>query len=257
MFLCIYYGNIDNHILSWLRGCRLAVLPPTLDSSVLHALREAGTVPLAYISVTTVGGWEPWARLVNSSILVGGEETKWGEKVVNPCSAAWRRILLDAVNRLLDRGYRGIFLDNLDMVDRYPWMKPCVASLVAEVKTRHPGAVVMVNRGFSILDRVAGSIDYLLFEDFATYYDPATRRYHVFTASDLEWEKKTLSKAVKLGKEKGFTVLLLAYAPPGDQKLLSRICREWRSWGHGLPLYVAPGLLDKPGLCNPCTPTGG
>jgi hypothetical protein len=249
---CVYYGQLGSPAPGWLHACRLAVLAPTLPKEAIRDLQRSRVTVLGYVSVTTVSGWEPWARLVNGSMVVAGA-TEWGERVVNPCSPGWRRVFSQAVDYVLSRGYNGVFLDNLDMADEYPWMRPCIARLVREVKERHPGAVVAVNRGFTLLPDIAGSIDYLLFEDFVTYYDPSTGSYHVFGPEELAWEKRVLNETLRLAGEKGFRALLLAYAPPGDRALLERICREWRSWGHGLPLYVAPGLLDRPGLCNSCS----
>lgn len=249
---CVYYGNVGAGVERWLRGCRVAVLAPTLPRGVLAGLRAAGVEAFGYVSATTLGGWEPWAGLAPRSVILGNASTGWGERVVDACSPAWARVLRRAVEMLAGKGYRGVFLDNLDMADRYPWMRPCVARLVRSVKKWAPGMMVMVNRGFSLLPEIAGSIDYLLFEDFATYYDPRTGSYRVFPATDLEWEKRVLDEAATLAERNGFRVLLLAYAPPGGHALLERICREWRSWGRGLPLYVAPGLLQAPGVCNPC-----
>jgi len=249
--LCVYYGPVDDSVLHWLSTCRTAVLAPTLPHHVLRVLHGAGVEVYGYVSLTTLGGWEPWARMVNDSMLVEPAGGPWGEAVVNPCSRGWRSVLHWAIEYLQQRGYDGVFLDNLDMVDHYLWMRGCVEELVRQVKAWSPGLRVVVNRGFTVLPHIADVIDGLLFEDFVTYYSPG-KGYGVFSASELMWEKKVLNQTLELSERWGFQVFLLAYAPPGDTELLDRICREWRSWGHGLPLYVAPGTLQEPGVCNPC-----
>ena len=243
---CIYYGSdYTPPVLRWLQGCGLAVLPPTAPAAALEARR--GLATLAYMSAATLGGWEPWAREAGGVRVVAS--TEWGERVVDPCSPEWRSLLAGAAEALTRRGYRGVFLDNLDLADRYPWMKPCLEELVHEL-----AAVVdelAVNRGFALLPGIAAAIDYLVFEGYVTGYTPA-RGYIVYRGRDLAWIRRTLAQALALAGQKGFRVLLLSYAPPGDRGLLEAICREYRVSGHGLPLYVAPGLLQEPGVCNPC-----
>lgn len=243
---CIYYGDdYTAPVLHWLRGCGLAVLPPTAPPAALEARR--GRATLAYMSAATLGGWEPWAREAAGVRIIAS--TEWGERVVDPCSPKWRRLLAEAATRLTQRGYQGVLLDNLDLADRYPWMKPCLEKLVHELASVVD--VLAVNRGFTLLPRIADTIDYLVFEGYVTGYSPA-KGYIVYRGRDLAWIRRTLAETLRLANTKGFQVLLLSYAPPGNKHLLETICREYRVSGHRLPHYVAPGLLQKPGKCNPC-----
>ncbi len=239
------YGEV----LEWLRGCDYAVLPPTLPEAAIAALRRAGTQPLGYISIATLGGWEPWAKLVPSGIIIGSNP-QWGEEVVDACSAPWRRVYAWALDYIASRGYAGYFLDNLDVADRYPRMKGCIASLVRLTREMHPDATIAVNRGFAILPQIAPYIDILVYEAFPTYYDPSTRSYREWHGADLQWCLERLREALRLAEEHGFTVVLLAYAPRGRA---AWVCTLLEKLGvPSLPLYVAPDELQEPGVCNPC-----
>ena len=70
----------------------------------------------------------------------------------------------------LERSLRGSFLDNLDIVDNYPFMKNCVIKLIRDIRRKYPG-IIVVNRGFTIVEDIAPYVDAVLFEDFGTYYD--------------------------------------------------------------------------------------
>ena len=250
----VYYGEVNDTILRWLSSFDLVIVAPTLPAEVVEALTSRGVRVLGYVSATTIGGWEPWARLVPGNITVAG--TEWGERVVDPCSPAWRRALGEALRLLRERGYSGVFLDNLDMVEEYPWMEECVVDIVRLAK-RYGGEgwIVAVNRGFKLLDRIAGYTDYILFEDFVTGYSPS-RGVIVFRGDELEWIHATLERLEKLHREGGPQPLLLAYTDKNWSQL-DTICRYWRRWAPQLPLYVAPGPLLEEGRCNPCCSGGG
>ncbi len=247
---CIYYGPVDRETLKRLEGFDLLVLAPTLDPSIVSRLSR-GRTTLGYISIATIGGWEPWAGLVPRSIVVG-ENREWGELIVDACSPEWRRVFTWALRWVSSRGYTGFMLDNLDVADEYPRMKRCIAGLVALARRLYPRAKIMVNRGFSLLDETAPLIDYLLFEDFPSYYDASRREYRVYTGRDLAWLVSTLKRAETLSHRYGFEIILLAYGDPSDARLVSRICGIVEEYDGGHPLYLAPWSLQSIGVCNPC-----
>ena len=208
----VYYGTdrVDE-----LSKFDLAIVSPLLEEREVEELRDRGVIVLGYISLITLGGWEPWYN--PTGVEVVGNESAWGEVIVNPCSEAWRNVVVrGAGGYLTGKGFSGFFLDNLDMVDAYPWMKPCVVGLVAALRNEYPGAVIIVNRGFTVLDEVSGYIDGVLFEDFATYYDFNQKKYLKWSGGDLEWVRAQAERLTKLREERGILVLALGYADIND-----------------------------------------
>jgi len=248
---CVYYGEPSVEAYESLRGCEILVLPPTVEP--VEARRVASPrLVLGYVSLLTIGGWEPWAKMVPRDIIVG-EWREWGEYVVNACSDEWRKVLDYAVRYVESRGFDGVFLDNLDLVDEYEWMAGCAASLVARVREEHPGAKIMVNRGFSILDSIAPYIDHLLVESYPSYYEGGS--YKVWSGDDLVWIVEKIRHAQVLARRYGFGVHALAYGDPGDKTLVSKVCRVVNQYTPGLDVYMAPWLLKKPGVCLDCATT--
>ncbi len=251
----VYYGPPSGSAVEWLAGFELAIVAPTLPGGVVERLSAGGTLLLAYMSASTIGGWEPWAANVTGDMLLN-DTTAWGERVANPCSPAWRRLLADAAAALAERGYAGVMLDNLDMVDRYPWMRRCLAQLVEEVREAlGPEGLLAVNRGFTLLGDVWIAVDYVLFEGFATGYAPG-RGVIVYSGGDLEWMLEQLQRLRRLQEAGGPRVLLLAYTDTSWSHL-DYICSLWREHASWAPLYVAPGPLQGEGRCNPCSPCRG
>ncbi|AEM39612.1 TM1410 hypothetical-related protein [Pyrolobus fumarii 1A] len=247
---CIYYGHLDQTIVEQMAHCDLIVLSPLANPTLVSELSQDRIV-LGYVSIATVGGWEPWASRVTPDLVVGVNPT-WNERIVDACSEEWRQILLDAVKWVLDRGFNGVFLDNLDVVDRYPWMKECIASLVKEVRREYPNAIIMVNRGFSILRDIAPFIDYLLVESFPSYYDFQAKTYRIHCFDDLEWIVSKLREAEKLSMEYGFRIVILAYGEPRNSSLVKRICNILDKYARGIPVYLATWDLQQLGVCDPC-----
>ncbi len=243
--LCIYYGPASNA--GRLTRCTSIVLSPLVDPGVFPA-----PVKLGYLSITTVGGWEPWASLVTPDIVVGYNPT-WNEEIVNACSTKWWRIVDYAAEYILSRGFQGLFLDNLDVVDEYPWMARCVTALVEHLRETHPSALIVVNRGFSIIDGVAPYINAVLVEDFPTYYNATLGEYLAWSGEQLEWYLAVIKHLEALRERYGLGIYLLAYWNTTSPGAAETICSILDRLGLHLPVYIAGYDLQEPGLCPPCS----
>ena len=250
----IYYAEVSPGLVDRLSRFRIVVLSPFVPESIVKEIRQGGSVVLGYISIASIGGWEPWARNVSSDLVIG-ENRFWGERIINVCKPGWRRVIASATKYIASKGFSGFFLDNLDVVDEYPWMKPCIIRLIRDIRSWYPGLRIMVNRGFTLLPDIARYIDYVLFEDFITYYDTATHQYRFFTGKDLDWINKTIRVIHGLGEKYGIRLYLLAYAPLDNASFLNKLCELREKIDPRDPLYVATWRLDTLGLCNPCAET--
>ena len=235
---------------------------PGVDYLVLSPLVDASRVSpgvgytLGYVSLTTVGGWEPWAGSVGSDMIIG--YTSWGDAVVNASDPRWHQIILwEAIPYVLSQGFDGVMLDNLDMVDVYPGLTEGVIGLIQEIRESYPGLVIMVNRGFTVLDSIAPYIDALLFEGYGSYYDFSTGQYKPYTGVDLRWIEETLRTTMEYSKAYGFKVLGLAYGDPEQDtwsSILETVCGLNSRYMN--PVYIAKiGLMDV-GVVNPCRARG-
>ena len=212
----VYYGDEWNPLLT---EFDVAVVSPLFE--YVDRLNEAGVLTVGYLSLCTVGGWEPWSGSVKDEWVVGFWE-EWGERVVNVCEPGWRRVLLEeAVPFLLDRGFRGVMLDNADMVDRYPWMRSSMVELVESIREKYPDLYIIQNRGFSILNETCRYVDALLFEDFGTTYDFETGSYRPLTWGELRETMRNATMVRELCGD-GVEVFALAYADP-ENRLTMRL----------------------------------
>ncbi len=235
----VYYGDItDPHVF---KGYNLVIVSSLLNKSIVEELTSLDIVVAGYVSIATVGGWEPWAANVSDDMVLTKSDV-WNEKVVNVSDPRWKQIILnEAIPYLLSKGFKGVFFDNLDQVDVYPWMADAMVDIIKEVRERYPSLVIVVNRGFTIVDRIAPYINAVLFECFGTYYDFSTGKYKKYTGSDLEWIKLQAERLKALSKKYGFTVLALGYANPQNatqweeySKYVAQLASQY-----GFPVYMS------------------
>ncbi|HDI01946.1 MAG TPA: hypothetical protein ENF78_05920 [Candidatus Bathyarchaeota archaeon] len=142
---------------------------------------------------------------------------EWGELIVNACEPGWRELLLEeAIPFIREKGFCGLFLDNLDVVELYPWMGEGLLALVSSIRASWPDAILIQNRGFQLLEASALYINGVLFEDFGTYYNFTTGRYEKLSGSGLSWLREVACWLADLRASLGLIVLALAYADPGS-----------------------------------------
>ena len=174
---------------------------------------------------------------------------------VNVSDPRWTVMIIDrAIPYLLNKGFDGVFLDNLDAVDWYAWnlpdksegLKQGVIELVHKIREKYPEILIVVNRGFSIIDKVALYIDGMLFESFGTYYNFHEKKYMKFSGNDIEWIKVQYSRIESLAKNYEWEyVLLLGYADPDNSTMLAEHYEFMRELDGERPIYIADKYLSE------------
>jgi endo-alpha-1,4-polygalactosaminidase (GH114 family) len=83
----------------------------------IAAMQAQGAEVLGYLSVGTIEKWRPWYREVKRYRLAAWQDWK-DEWYADTSKAGLRRALVEiADERILDKGFDGLFLDNVDMVE--------------------------------------------------------------------------------------------------------------------------------------------
>jgi len=207
----------------------------------LTALHERGTLAFGYLSLSQVADTEttaPWAlREATTGAVV--RNPRWQTVLVDCRSAAWQRFVIEeCIPKLIQRGIRGLFLDTVDVDPRFAETWLGVAQLLRRIRWEHPELALLANRGFSVLDAVAETVDGVVFESFSTYYDDAG--YAAWTGTDLQWTEQA---AVRLQAVMGTRpILTIDYASPDDTGL--RLYAENRARIYDFIPFVGMGHLD-------------
>jgi polysaccharide biosynthesis protein PelA len=175
-FAC-YYGKDG---LEKLSGFDAVILAPHKQSEAnVRQLVAAGTVTLAYLSVGEDSSeftdgferdwlepneFEPeWALREITGEVIHNEV--WGGVVVQLTHPGWTKTLFDRAKRTLEMGFHGFFLDTIDRTSQAD--RRALTKIIRDLRTRWPGAPIMLNRGFELLPSVQDLVDGVVFESLS------------------------------------------------------------------------------------------
>lgn len=217
----------------------------------LEPLIDAGKTVYGYISLGEMNRQrDEFARLQAWGIL-GEENPNWeGSHFIDVRDTRWVALVIEEmVPAILQRGFRGLFLDTLDnpveLERRDPvgnaGMTKAAARMIKALKLHWPDVPIILNRGYGLLDRVAFDIDHVLGESVYADYDFSTKTYQKVPTALYQEQVDILKRAQEMNPD--LSVLTLDYWDPADTETIAEIYRVQR--GNGFSPYVATVELDR------------
>ena len=245
-----YYGTGQ---LDQLQRFPLVILQPESHSpGEIESLRAHGTLILGYLSLgesaVQVEDASWYLRDSDGDLL---NNPNWNTCYVDTRDPAWLKYLLTAcIPTMLAHGhFDGLFLDTLDSQDLYPEIRCGSIALVHAIHTAFPDAILVANRGFTILDYIAADLDGVVFECFSTYYRAG--RYSAWDTSHSEYNARLADRLNCLRRTCSLAIFALDYALPSDVEHIEHAVRRARAYGF-VPymttanldqLYYLPGMI--------------
>ncbi|MBO9532767.1 MAG: endo alpha-1,4 polygalactosaminidase [Solirubrobacteraceae bacterium] len=167
-------------------------------SAKVKRLQRGGALVLGYLSVGSVESWRSWFSLLEDHRLepLGDWD---GERYADTADPALRDALADTIApSLLEKGFDGLFLDNVDMVEDHPLQADGMVDLVKRISTRvrAGGGVLMAQNGDSIIAPYLALLDGWNREDPTGTYDFERKKYVPTDAGGRAQARATL-RAVK------------------------------------------------------------
>ncbi len=235
----VYYGH-DSADIEQLVNYDLAIVQPgTLTAAQLQMLHDNGTRVAAYLTIGELDKDSADTAKVDPSWVLG-TNANWGSKFIDATQPGWQALVQDRAAELMKAGYDGFFLDTLDTVDLYPKTGPGLVKIVQDLRAKYKDAVIVQNRGFSLLNQTAPSIDAVMFESFSSSYDFKKKTYGA-VGGDPSYVQNVAKRGLK--------VLALDYAEPSQGDLITKSYERAKSYGF-VP-YVSTINLDKVYTANP------
>lgn len=158
----VYYGHGQAERLA---EFDLAIVEPQgQNGETLQLMHEAGTLVVAYVSVTEVPDYDPFLPLLKPEdfLTVNGAPVTnphFDTRLVDLRSRNWTNLLLFRIGQHIRlAGYDGIFLDTISNVE-WPALPPGIraeqqeaaVALVRQLRELYPGHLLLQNNGLEVL----------------------------------------------------------------------------------------------------------
>lgn len=232
------------------RAFELLVLEPDHDRPIAPLRGPMAQLP-GYISLGEVDRTRPFVGTLDKAGALKGTNPNWpAARSADLRHPAWRAMVLDQlIPGILAKGFDGIFIDTLDSAeaieradkDVNSGMVQAGIALLADIRARFPGIVVMLNRAYAPLPAAAPHIDYLLGEAMSSKWNFAAKRYELTTQEDWDWQASHLRAARQANP--ALVLTTLDYWDPRDHPAVAGLYQRERA--SGFNPYVATIALDQ------------
>lgn len=209
----------------------------------IAALQAHGAIVLGYLSVGTIEPWRSWYPRVEPYRLEEWEQ--WDEYYADVSSAAYRAVVTDEIApAILEKGFDGLFLDNIDMPATHPGTAGAMYELVDALSqdAHKRGTLLFAQNGDDVFD---GSFWELLDgwnrEDVTWTYDPDAEEYVRVPAEEHQRALEVLAHF----RETGMLTLTTDYTASAGSAAEAECVDAARSVG-ALPYVSDAGLARVP-----------
>ncbi len=226
------------------------------DSFSMEALKERFYIKnrrarlIAYVSVGELEPQREYFKDASKEWFIG-ENRAWGTTVVDLRKPAYRRFLLERVVKpAMEQGFDGVFLDTLDSYrlalkeDEWAEYEKAELELIQEIRRRYPSRLIVINRGFELLDSVHHIVDAILVEGLFYGIDTEKMTYREVPEEERGWLVERLEKA----KRYGLPVIVLDYIEPSRRELAREAAKRIARLGF-IP-YISDYELSTIGVGN-------
>ena len=175
----------------------------------LPLVKRHGSLLLTYVSLGEVNTNHPEYAAIAGEPWVLSPNPSWPDaRRLDVRAPAYERWLLDrVVPGALAGPVNGLFLDtadtalDLEQADprRFKGAARALERVLAEMKRRHPRALLMINGGLPIAERLPTVLDAVALESIWTDYDFKAKAYRVRPAAEAESRALLLNRVVALG----------------------------------------------------------
>lgn len=203
----VYYGSaVNSSIISYLNNFGLDILQPDIFSS--SNLSQINSIKIAYIDLGEFDGTILGNYSINVSSIAIGYDSDWNQTIVNVSSPIWVKFIMYMVNQSISLGYNGVLFDDLDVVEQFPLELQGFINIITEIRDHFPSIIIGVNRGFDVIPYIYKEINFVMIEDFGSYYDFNNSSYQYLNSSQIS----NLTYRTNYFKSLGIKVFGLGYS---------------------------------------------
>lgn len=229
-----------------------------LESGAFQFPKSTGPIPIGYVSVGEANESRPFWPAVKDKPWVIEANPEWpGAHRVDFRSEEWRSLILQSViPGVLEKGYKGIMLDTLDVAEYLESSAPARFSgniraaedLILAMREKFPDMLILTNNGLPLLGRVGAAVDGAVVEDLYTRC-PDKEGPCTASPSARTLERERLLREFKTSRGKPVFVFIYARLNQRRSKLVRDAVR--RCLRNGFYPFIATPALDRLGVIAP------
>jgi uncharacterized protein (TIGR01370 family) len=177
-------------------------------------LRSGGPIVLGYLSVGTIEPYRPWYRKLRRYRLPD-RFSDWEEDYARVSAKGFRRAIAGRIApKLMSKGFDGLFLDNVDMIETHPKQRRGMRRLVRglSVVVRARGGLLFAQNGERSIGPMLPLLDGWNREDVSWTYSFKRRRYERVPAAAIAAAQAALRRI----SAAGLLVTATDYVAAGD-----------------------------------------
>ena len=179
----------------------------------ISELQNDGALVLGYLSVGTIEKGRPWSKRLRKFSLEYWED--WDEWYADVNNRRFQRQIVKRIaKRLLKKGFDGLFLDNIAMIEEFPQQLPGMLKTVRKLRqlSKRTGKCLMAQNADTMILRFVRYLDGWNREDVTFTYDWNSSEYR---RTSLEQQNSAIDSLLKL-KSLGMPVFITDYVQIGD-----------------------------------------
>lgn len=217
----------------------------------LYQLLDHGKQLLGYVSLGEAEKSRYYFPDLEKNNILCGPNPNWeGSFYVDLRQLMWPKTIIETIiPRVLHRGFEGIFIDTIDNAafleqqdpEKYKGMRQAAIDLIKAIRYHYPQILIMINRGYDIIEDVAPFVDVVLGESLLTDYDFKTKTYKRATAASTQTQIQKLKNAKVLNPR--LKIFTLDYCDPQNHTEVMEIYAQQRA--NGFTPYVSTIALNQ------------
>lgn len=201
---------------------------------------------IAYISIGEIEQHRSYFNQLKKFSI--GSNPMWASFIADLREKEYRDFIINKISKeLVNKGFDGFFLDTLDSYqlvtkqDSWIEFQKAEIELIKELKKNYPDKIIILNRGFEIIDEVKNFIDGVVVESLFYGID-SQKRYREVTEKERNYLVAQLEKI----KSFGIPVIVIDYIDPKDKEKAKDTVKKISSLGF-IP-YVSNAELSRVGF---------
>jgi len=193
------------------KGYDVLILEPEhYTESEILILRNNNNIVAGYISLTEVNNNSKHFDLLSDYIF--GKNSTWNSSYIDIKKESAQEILQNLTDDIIDKGFNGLFMDNLDNVSQWGPLKDAeksLVSIISAIKNNSNDIYLIQNSGFFLNDSLERITDAILVESLFSLYDFKTNEYRFRDKRSLDKMLKRINETSLNSKK---DILVLEYA---------------------------------------------